>query len=305
MSSSKPLISVVIPAYNYAHTLRRAVMSVLPQLSARSELLVIDDGSTDSTPDVVASLLQESGDGFRSIRKKNGGLSSVRNRGIEEACGEFLVFLDADDELTPEALGLIETHIDAHPYTRMVIGGHIAVFPDGKRRLHSPASLPGGALDRVRGYLIEKRVSLSNGACAMHRAVFARGVYPERFRCAEDIPVFAQVLANFPCSVLAQPLVVIHKHDDSMRHQFEHAKKVGLELVDEVFDPNRLGPEFQRMRGEYYVQRCLSLFRSACLARDEDAAKEYFRAALARDRRVLLKPAYARKAARVWLRGLS
>lgn len=304
MSPHEPLISVVIPAYNYAETLPRAVESVLGQLSeAAAELIVIDDGSTDDTPRIIAALKAEHPGHFRAIRKDNGGLSSVRNRGIREAKGQYLMFLDADDELAPEALAVVERHLIEHPKTRMVIGGHYAVWEDGKRREHLPATLPEAPVERLRAYLLDKRISLSNGACVMHREVFERGSYPERFRSAEDIPVFAQVLANYPCTVLAQPLAVIHKHDDSLRHQFSHAKAGGLALVDEVFSPQRLGPEFQSLKPAFYVQRSLSLFRSAYLAGDAELANSFFRAALKQDWRVLFKGSYVRKALRLWLRG--
>jgi hypothetical protein len=128
-----------------------------------------------------------------------------------------------------------------------------------------------------------------------------RGDYPEAFRSAEDIPVFAQALANYPCTLLEQPLALIHKHDDSLRHQFSHAKAGGLALVDEVFAPQRLGARFQVLKPEFYVQRCLSLFRSAYLAGDVAAAKSYFTAAVKANWRVLFKGPYARKAVRLWL----
>ncbi len=72
-------------------------------------------------------------------------------------------------------------------------------------------------------------------------------------------------------------------------------------MVDEVFSPQRLDEEFQILKKEFAVQRCLSLFRSAYLAGDAGAAKEYFRTALRHDRRVLLNVSYARKALRLWL----
>jgi glycosyltransferase involved in cell wall biosynthesis len=303
-SMSEPLISVIIPAYNYAATLPRAVESVLRQLhDAPAELIVIDDGSTDETPQIIEGLLAKYPDGFRSIHKENGGLSSVRNRGIREAQGDYLMFLDADDEMAPGALAALKQHISENSFTRMVIGGHCSVAEDGRRREHLPTALPEQPLDRLRAYLLDKRIALSNGACAMHRDVFSRGNYPERFRSAEDIPVFSQTLANYPCTVLAQPLALIYKHDDSLRHQFNHAKAGGLALVDEVFAPQRLGREFQVLKDRFYVQRCLSLFRSAYLAGDADAAKEFFLAALKRDWRVLFKGSYVRKALRIWLRG--
>ena len=303
MENSDTLLSIIIPAYNYAQTLPRAIESVCAQLGdAPAELIVIDDGSTDNTPDVTKALQAAHPACFRTIRKENGGLSSVRNRGIREARGQFLVFLDADDEMAPGAVAALKQHLAYHPETRMVIGGHYSILANGSQHRHIPTDLPDQPLRRLQGYLLEKRITLSNGACAMHRDVFSRGGYPEQFRSAEDIPVFAQVLANYPCTILARPLALIHKHDDSLRHQFQHAKAGGLALIDEVFAPQRLGSEFQPLKESFYVQRCLSLFRSAYLAGDNDTAKYFFRAALKKDWRVLTKGSYVRKALRLWLK---
>lgn len=300
--SAKPLLSVVIPTYNYAAVLPRAVESVLAQLDETSaELLVIDDGSSDDTRAVLERLQALHSGRFRVVRKANGGAASARNLGIREATGDYLIFLDADDELAPAALAALSAHLAAQPQTRLVIGGHIAVSPDGRRRQHKPATLPEQPLERLRAYLLDKRLALSNGACAMHRELFARGDYPEAFRSAEDIPVFAQALAHYPCSLLEQPLALIHKHDDSLRHQFSHAKAGGLALVDEVFAPQRLDARYQVLKTAFYVQRCLSLFRSAYLAGDVAAARSYFVAAVKADWRVLFKVSYARKALRLWL----
>ncbi|MBF0676473.1 glycosyltransferase family 2 protein [Pseudomonas sp.] len=290
------LISVIIPAYNYAETLPRAVESVMAQLHEISaELIVIDDGSQDSTPKVIDKLLVAHQGRFRAIRKENGGLASVRNRGIEEAKGKYLIFLDADDEMAPGALSAFKQHLLENPESRMVIGGHLAISENGKRREHLPTALSSDPLTRLRDYLLEKRIALSNGACAMHREVFLRGNYPERFRSAEDIPVFSQVLANYNCTVLAKPMAIIYKHEDSLRHQFSHAKSGGLSLVDEVFSPQRLGKEFQVLKKDFYVQRCLSLLRSAYNAGDVGVAKKYFLLALKKDWRVIAKGSYVRK----------
>lgn len=297
------LFSVVIPAYNYAKTLPRAVASVMQQLhEVPAELIVIDDGSTDETPQVLSQLVTQYEGRFRTIRKENGGPASVRNRGIQEARGRYLIFLDADDEMAPGALREYQLHLEEHPQSRMVIAGHYAVWEDGKRREHLPRPISSDPMQRLRDYLLTKRITISSGACAMHREVFAPGNYPEQFRSAEDIPVFGQVLANFECTVLPEPLAFIYKHDDSLRHQFSHAKAGGLALVDEVFSEQRLAPRFQALERDYYVQRCLSLFRSAYLAKDFEAARSYFYKALRRDWRVLLKGSYLRKALRLLLK---
>lgn len=296
-----PRVSVVIPTFNYADVLKRAVESVLPQLEGIHELLIVDDGSTDDTRSVVNRLLELYPDEFRYVAKENGGAASARNMGIRQAAGDYLLFLDADDELLPGALQALTDHIDRNPETRFVLAGHHTV-DDGQRiREFLPGVVPEDPVERLRDYLLEKKISISHGACAMHREVFGKSAYPEAFRNAEDIPVFAQALANFPCSVLSRPLALIHKHDNSLRHQFTYAKAGGVALVDEIFSPSRLSAPFQVLKPAFYVQRCLSLFRSAYLAGDVPAARHFFYEALKRDWRVLLKWSYSRKAFRVWL----
>lgn len=297
--SGSTSITIVIPAYNYANTLGRTVRSVVPQLSDGDELLIIDDGSKDQTPQVIEALQIDFPGRFTAIRKENGGLASVRNLGIEKARHDWLIFLDADDEMAPDSLALIRAHLVANSQTRMVIGGHWSVDENGRRRQHSPDHLPQTPVQRVRAYLLDKKLSISNGACVMHRSIFQAGNYPERFRNAEDIPVFAQTLAAYPVTLLPEPLAMIHKHSDSLRHDFSSSLAGGVELVDEVF--GRLPPALQTLRAAFYQQRCLSLFRSACLAGDPVAAKQFYRQAVVSDWRVLLKLSYLRKAIRLWM----
>src|SRR5215217_7762241 len=94
-----PLVTVVIPCYNQAHFLKEAIESVLKQSYAHYEIVVVDDGSTDETSEVASSY-----EGVRLIRQENRGLAEARNTGIKHSEGDFLVFLDADDRLLPEAL---------------------------------------------------------------------------------------------------------------------------------------------------------------------------------------------------------
>lgn len=298
-----PLVSVVIPAYNYAKTLPRAVNSVLVQLDASCvELLVIDDGSTDATPQVLEQLQAQNPGRFTAIHKPNGGLSSVRNRGIQEARGSFLIFLDADDEMAEGALEAVLEHIANNPQSRLIIGGHWSAFDDGRRSVHTPKPLPSTAEQRVRGYLLDKTLSLSNGACVMHRDVFAPGLYPENLRNAEDIPVFAQVLARFACSVIDKPLAIIHKHADSMRHDLKQSLASGLKVVDEAFSPERMPAPLQSLRQAFLAQRCLSLFRDCYSAGDYVNAKAFYAQAVRADWRSLTRWSYTRKAIRLLLK---
>lgn len=103
MSSTSPLISVIIPAYNTEPYLARCLDSVLCQTLSDFELLLIDDGSTDGTG-AIADRYAESDSRVKVIHQENGGVSSARNRGLEVARGEFITFVDSDDTVLPTYL---------------------------------------------------------------------------------------------------------------------------------------------------------------------------------------------------------
>ena len=97
-SMNSHAISTIIPTYNRAQLITRAINSVLPQMEPEDELIVVDDGSTDNTREIVAKY----GDRVKYIKTKNGGCGAARNRGVQEATGPLVAFLDSDDEWMPD-----------------------------------------------------------------------------------------------------------------------------------------------------------------------------------------------------------
>lgn len=116
MTSNSPLVSIVIPAYNQAEYLKDAIDSVLAQTYAHVELIVIDDGSTDATREV----LEDYRGRFRWERQPNIGQALTLTRGWQMAAGEVLAYLSADDVLLPEAVEVSVEHLTADPCTVMV-----------------------------------------------------------------------------------------------------------------------------------------------------------------------------------------
>ena len=102
--SQKPVFSVIIPCYRAAKTLPRAVASVLAGAPDALEVLLIDDGSPDETPAVCDALAAQD-PRVRSLHRPNGGAAAARNTGLDAAAGEWVLFVDADDELLPGAVG--------------------------------------------------------------------------------------------------------------------------------------------------------------------------------------------------------
>jgi glycosyltransferase involved in cell wall biosynthesis len=293
MTMSK--LSIVIPAYNYAHTLERAVLSACRQLDENTEVIIVNDGSTDNTADVLLQLQQRLQQKIKVFTKTNGGLSSARNFGIKQASGDYLIFLDADDEMAENAILHIREHIKQHSNSRFIIGGHTSVSTNGKRKLHTPIALPATPIAKLKAYLIDKTLSISNGACLMHKSIFYGLTYLEHFRNSEDIPVFAHVLANFECSIIKAPLANVYKHDDSLRHNATYAENVGLQLVDEVFHPSRISTELQTLKKPFLAQRLLSLSRVCHENNRHSQCTEFFIQALKVNWRVIFKWSYSKK----------
>lgn len=114
-------ISVIIPLYNKGALVKRAIDSVLQQdFDGELEVVVVDDGSTDDSAEYVRAYDDVR---VRLVSKPNGGVSSARNRGIEEAGGECFLFLDADDELLPGALKCFNLLHKKYPQTKVLVGG--------------------------------------------------------------------------------------------------------------------------------------------------------------------------------------
>jgi glycosyltransferase involved in cell wall biosynthesis/peptidoglycan/xylan/chitin deacetylase (PgdA/CDA1 family) len=122
----KPIVGVIIPCYNQAHYLTEAIESVLAQTHDRIEIVVVDDGSTDNTSEVAARY-----PGILCVRQENKGLSSARNRGLQSTAAPYVMFLDADDRLLPDAVRTSLDLLESHPEWSFVSGSHRVVATDG------------------------------------------------------------------------------------------------------------------------------------------------------------------------------
>ena len=283
-------LSIVIPTFNYAQFIERAIHSVLSQMSEKSELIVVDDGSSDNTPDVLAALMAMGCPRFRCVRQENAGPAAARNHGFSRAVGRFILFLDADDELLPGAIDKIVQTIEAHRGADLILGAYLARSPSGSESLVSPTPIQGSVRDRVADYLIHKRISVSHGSSVVSRMLLERRPYPVCLRQTEDMPVFAFLVAHAHPALIEEPLVRVHKHNRSLRHDADLAKQSHLHLAAEIF--TSLPSECQNLRKDFETKRLFSLFRICCRSADWGTAKCFYRLAFAANWRRALRPKY-------------
>ncbi len=208
MPPDAPAVSVILPTYNRADTLPRAVKSVLAQTFGDYELLIIDDGSTDRTPSVVEQLEDPR---IRYIRlARNRGVSAARNRGFSEARGEFIAFLDSDDEWLPRKL---ERQVDllrqAPDSVGMAYSGALNVHPGGRRSEYLPRD--GGDLLPV--LLIHNVIHATPSVLLRRAVVHAVGDFDETLPAIEDYDYWLRVAKRSQIAVISEPLVVCHDQD--------------------------------------------------------------------------------------------
>jgi len=130
MEAPKPTASVVIPCYNKEGTIGRAIRSALAQ-DHLDEVIVVDDGSTDGSAEIIKELVEENGQ-VRYVYKKNGGVASARNRGVRECNSDYFVLLDGDDHIHPSYIAATLPHIVADNSLGVVYTGLRWTDPDGR-----------------------------------------------------------------------------------------------------------------------------------------------------------------------------
>ncbi|MBS0475546.1 MAG: glycosyltransferase family 2 protein [Proteobacteria bacterium] len=227
MRDAAPAVSVVIPAYNAAWCVSRAIDSVLAQTFDDFELIVADDGSTDDTRVV----LQSYGDRVRIVGKPNGGLSSARNAGIDAARGRYVAFLDADDWWLPEKLARQVELMTAH--TDLVFCSTAARIesPDGERLGEwACASSPLPTLEAI--FATNAHVAGSGSAVMARRDAFSRtGGFDESLRSLEDIDMWMRLAAVGAYACVNEPHAVILKRPGSMSGNLDVMRSAAIAVM--------------------------------------------------------------------------
>ena len=289
-----PVFSVVIPTYNYAEHLGTAIRSVLEQEPHAPQCIVVDDGSTDHTPVTIAALQEEFPE-LLTFRQDNAGPGAARNFGAKQANGSWLVFLDSDDALLPGAIAALTHTASVHPHAEFLVGDHISVT-DGKEKLQRAGTPSSDRAQAFRDFLLNRTLSLNNGAVAVKRITFARYGYATRFRNGEDIALFAKLLANHEGARTDAALVRRLRHGDSLRHNAEAYRKTATEVVEEIFDDPQLPSSLQRYRKPFLARRWLSLARQLYDIKDYAGCRSTYLKALRVDLPTALRGSYKFKA---------
>ena len=190
--TAPPRFSVVIPLYNKAPYIRRAVDSVLAQTLEDFELVVVDDGSTDGSGELVRSYTDPR---IRCIWQSNAGECAARNRGIELARSEWISYLDADDEYLPEFLAEIDAVRHQYPSVAVIFTNHTVISEVGAREAWRAEGLTGPQVvnDYFR-FCLMRGSGMSSSSTATTREIIRRvGGFPTGITLAGDLDTWARL----------------------------------------------------------------------------------------------------------------
>jgi glycosyltransferase involved in cell wall biosynthesis len=221
-----PVVSIVIPCYNHGRFLTEALASI-GQPAVPTEIVVVDDGSTDDTPVVVATF--ETPHAFRSVRQQNAGLAGARNRGLRESRGQYVVFLDADDQLAPGAIDIGVTALEEHPECAFVFGRSRLMDRDGTL-LHTSGQ-PRIVRDHYRELLRRNYIWMPGMVMFRRDALERVGGFNADVNAAADYEIYLHIARHHPVYDHGQVVAHYRKHDANMSRNASRMLRETLAVI--------------------------------------------------------------------------
>jgi glycosyltransferase involved in cell wall biosynthesis len=265
-----PTVSVIIPTYNRAGMLTAAIDSVLAQDFTDFELIVVDDGSTDDTPQVLKAY----GAKIKVIRQRNQGVSAARNRGIAAACGRLIAFLDSDDLWLP---GKLTIQIDFFKTTpealicqteEIWVRNGVRVNPKERHRKYS-------------GMIFERSLTLclvSPSAVMARPGLFEKfGLFDESLPACEDYDMWLRVSCRYPVYLIRTPLIIKRGgHADQLSRR-PALDKYRIQAIKKILDSRVLSVDQYKAGVKVLKLKC-ALYAAGCRKRGRTDEAQFYNA---------------------------
>lgn len=266
--SKTDIVSVIIPTYNRGWAIRDAVDSVLNQDFSDYELIIIDDGSTDNT----MQILDRYGDKIVVLYQENKGVSAARNRGIAAASGQFIAFLDSDDIWLPKKLSIQIDFFKSNPDALICQTGEVWIR-NGIR------VNPKDRHKKLSGMIFEPSLSLclvSPSAVMMKRHLFeTTGLFDENLPACEDYDLWLRIASWCPIFLVDIPLVKKRGgHSDQLSREWG-LDRYRIESLIKLTKSELLSVDQQRTALTALKEKC-NIYAGGCLKRGrKDEAIHY------------------------------
>jgi glycosyltransferase involved in cell wall biosynthesis len=262
-----PTVSVIIPTHNRAWALTRAIDSVLAQEFRDFEIVVVDDGSTDHTSEILQSYSQ-----ICIVKQDHRGVSAARNAGIARAQGRLVTFLDSDDSWLPSKLSVQIEFFNARPDALIcqteetwIRHGH-HVNPKKRHRKFS-------------GMIFERCLELcivSPSAVMMRRSLFDKiGAFDEALPVCEDYDLWLRIACRLPVYLIKQPLVIKYGgHPDQLSRRWG-SDRYRIQALKKILESDLLSPTQYRATVAALRRKC-AIYAAGCLKRGRQKEASHY-----------------------------
>ena len=264
---NQPDISVIIPTYNRAHILPRALDSVLSQTQLPIEIIVVNDGSTDGTKSVLSNY-----PGLKIIDQQHSGVSAARNIGLEHTNGEWIAFLDSDDEWLPEKL---EQQWAAICKDDKLICHTEEIWIRNGKRVN-----PMKKHQKYGEYIYEKCLPLcviSPSSVMIHQSVFNDiGVFDESLEVCEDYDLWLRICSKYSTLFFDEPLIVKYGgHENQLSRKYWGMDRFRIQAMEKILSFGELSAEDEKATVDMIVQKCEIIINGMQKRGKDDEAKEW------------------------------
>ncbi len=267
-SRNKPLVSVIIPTYNRGWILKEAIDSVLAQDFKDYELIVVDDGSSDNTSEVLDTYGQE----IIVLRQANKGVSAARNRGIAEAGGQLVAFLDSDDRWLPRKLSRQVDFFILNPDA--VINQTEEIWIRNGARVN-----PKDRHRKPAGMIFERSLGLclvSPSAVMIRKSLFdVVGVFDEDLPACEDYDLWLRISCRYPVDLIDRPLIIKRGGHADQLSKAAGLDRFRIQALRKIIGSERLTVSQYRAAVSTLQDKC-AIYAGGCRKRGREAeAKTY------------------------------
>ncbi len=249
------MVSVIIPTYNRREFITIALNSVVAQTFQDYEIVVIDDGSTDGTREVLAPYQHV----VRYFYQENRGIAAARNRGIREAQGEYLAFLDSDDYWLPSKLERQIACFKANPHFGMVATRCSSITPQGTFRKRNRPGTSGWILQD----LFTANFIRTSSAMVTRECLNTTGLFDESLPECEEYDLWLRIAAHYPIGFINEPLTVYTDNPRGVSTDSLFGRLQRLRVLEKEYLRERIPPALYRKRmasnyhylGRHYLNR--------------------------------------------------
>jgi len=253
------IISVIIPTFNRAHCLKRAVDSVLAQTFLPYEIIIVDDGSTDETDQILESYKNK----IHLLKlATNHGVSFARNRGIEKSQGQWISFLDSDDEWLPIKLQKQVELIQSYPQLKVVHGEEIWIRNGVRVNAMKKHEKYGG---HIFSHCLPL-CAMSPSTILIHKSVFEKtNFFREDFPVCEDYDLWLKITSQFEVGFVSTPIIRKYGgHSDQLSHSIPAMDYFRILGLTDILQSHLLS-HFQRQEVLHTIKTKLEILRKGAV----------------------------------------